>query len=188
MNEPQKTKRTWADYSWPDWVPQKVRDEIERFWGPGNGRGTDDWLRATNDPYTGCDGVDFGEKVTLRQMGVGYATGRYVYAWGNLGRLIDDDGTVWYVTNGRVPMFKCWDERWSTEEHAETIYQDDADAAAEHYASTREDVEPNDPPFVVHVVDVKGVRRLFHVDVEYEPVYDTVEIVDEAAEILGGSS
>jgi hypothetical protein len=102
---PEIKRRTWAEYTWPDWVPAELREQIEGFWSDSWGRGPDAWLAAANDPYNYRDGVEFGERVTLRgvcgEWGKDEVTGRYVYAWNNIGRIVTDDGRVECVANGR---------------------------------------------------------------------------------------
>ncbi|WP_369043434.1 DUF5131 family protein [Streptomyces sp. Midd1] len=82
---------TWAEWTWPDWVPAKVRHEIERFWGEGQSRSPRDWIRAMVERE---GAPPFGATLT---MGDGFGsnppqvTGRFVYCWGNIGRLVLDD-------------------------------------------------------------------------------------------------
>jgi hypothetical protein len=84
---------TWAEWAWPDWVPPKVREQVEAFWADGYGCGPRAWLHDISDR-----GVPpFGAVVTLGNgFGVNPppATGRYVHAWNNIGRLVLDDGSV----------------------------------------------------------------------------------------------
>lgn len=86
------TAETWAEFEWPDWVPASVRSEIERFWGPESNRRPSQWGKDASDR----NAPPLGTLVTLpRTTGDGdTATGRYVHAWNNIGRLIADDGTV----------------------------------------------------------------------------------------------
>jgi hypothetical protein len=84
---------TWAEWTWPDWVPAAVREQVEGFWSDDYRRGPQAWLRDMKVQHA----PPFGEVVTL---GNGFGvnpppvTGRYVHAWNNIGRLVLDDGTV----------------------------------------------------------------------------------------------
>ena len=88
---------TWAEWTWPDWVPARVREEIESFWGAGQGRSPRDWIRDMHHQGAPPHGVtlrmDDGFGPNPRQV-----TGRYVHAWNNIGRLVlDDDPTREYA-------------------------------------------------------------------------------------------
>jgi hypothetical protein len=82
-------------WDWPEWVPAKVREQIEEFYvyhgGPAG------WLRAAE--RNGAP--EFGSVVTL---GDGFgskpkaATGRFVFAWNNIARLVMADGSFRYTS------------------------------------------------------------------------------------------
>lgn len=88
---------TWAEYTWPDWVPEGVRTPIEEFWSESWGRGPRTWIRSGQEQGA----PEFGAVVTMRN-GFGkddpMATGRFVHAWNNIGRLVFDDGTFGYTS------------------------------------------------------------------------------------------
>ena len=92
--------RTWAGYSWPDWVPAKVRKQVEDFWSGSWGRGPHSWARDMREQGSPA----LGAIVTLPN-GFGEdapdITGRYVHAWNNVGRLVLDDGTFAYTSFSR---------------------------------------------------------------------------------------
>ncbi|MFJ8006149.1 DUF5131 family protein [Streptomyces fagopyri] len=82
---------TWAEWTWPDWVPARVREEIESFWGDGQGRSPRHWIRAIHEqggtPAFGATVRMNDDPHRNRQV-----TGRFVYCWGNIGRLaLDND-------------------------------------------------------------------------------------------------
>lgn len=93
-------RRTWSEFAWPEWVPQKVRDQIEDFWSPP-GRGPDEWEENARRPYNHAP--TFGEHVRMRRAlgrpSEGFVVGRYVHAWNNIGRLVLEDGGFAYVSN-----------------------------------------------------------------------------------------
>lgn len=84
-----------AGWNWPDWVPAKVRAEIESFYvhhgGPEGWR-----ARARQE-----GAPKLGRIVTL---GNGFGpcpqpvTGRFVFAWNNIARLVLDDGSYRYTS------------------------------------------------------------------------------------------
>ena len=95
----------WADYPWPAWVPEGLKRELVSFWGPANGRGVRDYkdaMASENGPVNGAvidmakrDGDRWAHGEAIRPNGepvylLGHETGcgRFVYAWGNMGRLV----------------------------------------------------------------------------------------------------
>ncbi|MFF1284396.1 DUF5131 family protein [Streptomyces sp. NPDC058299] len=84
---------TWAEWTWPDWVPAQVREQIEDSWSSRWGLGPRHWIRDMHDQGAPAFGarltMDDGFSSTPPQV-----TGRFVYCWGNIGRLaLDDDPT-----------------------------------------------------------------------------------------------
>ena len=80
---------TWAEWSWPDWVPDKVRAEIEGFWGADQGRSPRHWIRAMHKE---AGTPPFGATVLMNdEPHRRKVTGRFVYCWGNIGRLVLND-------------------------------------------------------------------------------------------------
>ncbi|MBT2477603.1 phage Gp37/Gp68 family protein [Streptomyces sp. ISL-94] len=96
---PEQASASWADWTWPEWVPAIVREHIERFWGADQGRSPRDWMRDMHQQQAPA----FGARVTMDD-GFGadpkQTTGRYVHAWNNIGRLVRDDGTFAYTSFG----------------------------------------------------------------------------------------
>jgi hypothetical protein len=88
---------TWAEYVWPEWVPEEVRTQVESFWAESWGRGPRAWLRD----YAEQGAPAFGSVVTLGDgfsLNAPKVTGRYVHAWNNIGRIVLDDGTFAYTS------------------------------------------------------------------------------------------
>ena len=89
-----ESTETDAGWNWPDWVPSKVRAEVESFYVYHGGRAG--WLRSAE--RNGA--AEFGSVVTMPN-GFGpnaeQVTGRFVFAWNNIARLIMDDGTFRYT-------------------------------------------------------------------------------------------
>ncbi|MET7944408.1 phage Gp37/Gp68 family protein [Streptomyces sp. NPDC005302] len=81
---PAEAPATWAEWTWPDWVPTAVRGGIEGFWGEDQGRSPRLWMAAmheNNAPAFGAE-IEMGDDPHRRRV-----TGRFVYCWGNIGRL-----------------------------------------------------------------------------------------------------
>lgn len=86
---------TWATFAWPAWVPEVTRAEIVRFWDGGSG--PRHWRENARASYHGHP--IFGQRVEVRERSTDRRTptlhvGRWVPAWGNMGRLVLDDGSV----------------------------------------------------------------------------------------------
>lgn len=82
--------KTWAEFTWPDWVPGKLRGEIESFWADGYGdRGPQGWAKNAAENHA----PEFGSLATLCALCAptdqpeSYVTGRYIHAWSNMGRI-----------------------------------------------------------------------------------------------------
>lgn len=89
---------TWAEFVWPDWVPQDVRAQVESFWGPPGHR-VEDWEKSAKAPYN--DGAELGTRGGFWSVGHRrIVIGRYVHAWNNMGRVVLDDGRVEVVSGG----------------------------------------------------------------------------------------
>lgn len=81
----------WSDFRWPDWVPQKLRTQIEEFWCPEMKRGPKDWFESNSIPL--------GAFMTLRMLiGNEMVEGRFVHRWNNLAAIVQPSG-VWYVVS-----------------------------------------------------------------------------------------
>jgi protein gp37 len=91
---------TWAEWIWPDWVPARVREEIESFWGASQGRSPRDWIRDMHQQGA----PPFGAELRMDD-GFGTnppkVTGRYVHCWNNIGRLVlaDDPNRQYAYTS-----------------------------------------------------------------------------------------
>ena len=112
---------TWATFAWPAWVPAATRAEIERFWAEP-GRDPRQWRENARASYNGHP--IFGQRVSVRErysdVGPRTYVGRWVPAWGNMGRLVLDDGTS-------VAASTCW---WSPINFCRDLGDED-DGAAE---------------------------------------------------------
>ena len=98
----EKRKNTFGDYIFDDWVCQEMRDQIRQFWG-SFGRTYKDWLENAKQ-NTGCP--EYGQYCyvldEVRVLGhVLYSLkkGWFIHAWNNMGRLIDADGKIYYVSS-----------------------------------------------------------------------------------------
>ena len=102
-----RTAATWAEYDWADWVPQKVRDGIERFWGADQRRSPKDWEASRQQN----DAPELGRAISCRDLRNNWVEGRYVHAWNNMGRVITADGTVHVVSCDRWQPLDNIEER-----------------------------------------------------------------------------
>jgi hypothetical protein len=84
--------QTWSNFFFPDWVPEKVREEIKSFWSERWGRGPAEWYENAISNKAPL----FGDRVRVHGVGVGspILEGRIIFAWNNIGRLIADDGSI----------------------------------------------------------------------------------------------
>lgn len=108
----------WADFTWPEWVPAKVRLEIESFWSwEAYKRTPREWAANAVQNEGGIElgslvGVDNttylgGKEVRPVNDYRAYRTGRFVHAWNNMCRVVYDDGTFDYASyNGRFFLSK----------------------------------------------------------------------------------
>jgi hypothetical protein len=96
----------WEDIQWPEWVPEKVRQEIQRFWS-GPGRGPREWMESAVRNHAPA----FGSTATVLRMKPDLKVAflrehyevvpvRYVHAWNNIGRGIHPDGSYDVVSLG----------------------------------------------------------------------------------------
>lgn len=78
MAEDLNLKNSWTDYQWPEWVPLKIRQEVEAFWLPEWRRGPEQWQQSA-DYYKA---PKLGEVVTLSELIDSHkgVRGRYVHA------------------------------------------------------------------------------------------------------------
>lgn len=87
---------TWDAVTWPRWVPEDVREQVVGFWGPKCHRRPADYEGNGLDRYNLAPA--FGQRVTMPKTQDESATGRYVHAWNNMGRVVDDEGKVHVVS------------------------------------------------------------------------------------------
>ena len=91
----------WADYQWPDWVPQRNRELIAKFWGAHNGRKPSDydksWMFGSdNHPPMGSivrcksDAHYYRDFDASREP----IEGRWVPTWNNMCVVVLPDGEV----------------------------------------------------------------------------------------------
>jgi hypothetical protein len=118
----------WSDFVWPAWVPADVRLPVEGFWSEDNGRGP----RAWADDAVAQGSYPFGVVVTahdgLAPSRTALATGRWVHAWNNIGRLVLEDGSWTYSSFSLADV-----ARWRSEVEAHRQVHDDP-ATAEQLA------------------------------------------------------
>lgn len=88
--QPTTDAKSWAEFTWPEWVPERERKLVEDFWSDNYGRGPQEYhrdLRIQRAPI-------FGAVVTLEKLcGRESVTGRFVHRWNNIGAVVLGDGT-----------------------------------------------------------------------------------------------
>lgn len=87
----------WADFVWPDWIPEHDRVLIQDFWSDKWGRGPREWAKDAAAPYNNAPtGTRVRTWVTVDGHRV-VVSGRYIHRWNNIGRVVLDDGTVMHA-------------------------------------------------------------------------------------------
>jgi hypothetical protein len=97
---------TWDDFVWPEWVPEKTRQEIIQFWGPYCKRTMLEWVdNAKNNrcPLFSTDitvhHVKAGIDVAFEDEHFEFINAtHYVFAWNNIARIVHDDGRIEVVS------------------------------------------------------------------------------------------
>lgn len=89
---------SWEAFPWPSWVPQETRDSIESFWSPGVGRSPADYIENMVNNGAPKFGSTHGYDpqngfCSLLPIENAPATGRFIHAWNNIGRIIPQSGT-----------------------------------------------------------------------------------------------
>lgn len=103
---PENAPKSWDEFAWPDWVPGKVREQIESFWGQF-GRGPKDWAENA----ISNDSPPFGMQMGYQEDGR-TVYGRWIFAWNNIGRLVDDKGNVYYPSIPRAHLLDTTRYYW----------------------------------------------------------------------------
>lgn len=112
-------KNTFGDYTFESWIPIQVQNEIKAMWGIF-GRTHKDWLenaKLESSEYCvhgpGPNGfklpplgatVEFVFIDSRLSCQVGYdvfktVKGKFIHAWNNMGRLIDEYGEIYYPSS-----------------------------------------------------------------------------------------
>lgn len=89
---PRPLDPAWAEFDWPTWIPETIRLAIEDFWSSQDGRGPAAW--RANMAENGAP--ELGQIVTLVDYGTKDrrpVTGRFVFCWNNMCRVVCEDGT-----------------------------------------------------------------------------------------------
>lgn len=102
--------------SLPDWVPIDTRNSIAAFWEYSS-RTENDYIAASEEEASSfsfhVNGSGFrhpknGQRVIYLTEDKEFNRGRYIHAWNNMGRLIQDNGRVIVVSTCDmwVPFFE----------------------------------------------------------------------------------
>lgn len=103
---------TWAEVTWPEWVPADIRKSIESFWGDSYGRSPVHYARSASYGSGGSDDpAAFGATASPRRIEQEQRPieGRYVHCWNNVGCIVDADGRTHTVSTdtGRLGRAGC---------------------------------------------------------------------------------
>jgi len=82
--------QTWNNFHWPEWVPEKIKKEIEEFHSDAWGRGPASWMEGAERNKSPL----LGDRVRVHDFQGNLVIGRFIYAWNNVGRLLSDDGQI----------------------------------------------------------------------------------------------
>lgn len=103
-------------WAWPEWVPEEAKTGLLTFWDGTPGRRLpEDWLRMAEDMGAPTLGSWMPEGV-LRSATSKRPTvaGRFLYSWGNMGRIVESDGCT------SIVYFDAdYDKTWRTDFHAD---------------------------------------------------------------------
>ncbi len=115
----EEKKNTFGDYKFDDWVPVQVQESITKFWGCF-GRNYKDWLESSKGyvnetcvhgpgpngfklpPYGATVEYIFRDYKLSKEKGYEVfkiVRGRFIHAWNNMGRLIDEYGETHYPSS-----------------------------------------------------------------------------------------
>lgn len=82
---------TWADFDWPEWVPDDLRKQVERFWAEDFGRSPKAWVQNMHSNSAPPTGVR--SDVCLFANRGQTTNGRFLFCWNNIGRVELEDGS-----------------------------------------------------------------------------------------------
>ncbi len=80
---------SWDLFPWGEWVPEELASEIRKCW-----RTPFEYLESLRDRGS----PENGTPLVIARDTCGEYSGRYIYAWGNIGRVVEEDGTIRYVS------------------------------------------------------------------------------------------
>lgn len=104
---PENAPETWGKFAWPEWVPNRVSEQIMDFWGQF-GRKPKDWAKNALENQS----PPFGSYMTYKEDGKEFS-GRWVFAWNNIGRLIGDNDEIYYPCIPREGLFDTRKFYWN---------------------------------------------------------------------------
>ena len=88
--------KNWSEFDWPEWVLPEIKKQVESFWGESQHRNPQEWIDNAVREHAPA----FGLRVRMKNFSGALVSGNYVFAWNNIGRLVNDDGKVEYVGVG----------------------------------------------------------------------------------------
>lgn len=84
---------TWDNFSFPDWVPEQLKQQIIIFWSCF-GRNYKDWV-ANAKRYEGYGKL--GDSVRFHGLGDSNVTGRLIHCYNNMAALVGDQYHGGYI-------------------------------------------------------------------------------------------
>lgn len=94
-----KYTASWEDFTWPSWVLPEIAKQIKEFYSSKMGRSPLIWHTSAIQNHA----PKFGIRIRIEDFQNKIVCGRFVFAWNNIGRLVDDNAKVQYV---------CIDDPW----------------------------------------------------------------------------
>jgi len=109
-------KMEWSDFYFPSWVPSEVQGQIKSFWSIDSGRGPSHWLKNAQLNKSPC----LGDRVRIHSiLPKKLVIGRFIFAWNNIGRVVDDEGCVGLL-------------KWSRDENRKVLDCHEANGGKHH--------------------------------------------------------
>ncbi len=93
---PNFNAKSWNEFCWPEWVLPEIKKQIEEFWLESWGRNPQKWSESAVREHAPA----FGLRVRMKNFKGELVCGNYIFAWNNIGRLVNDDGKLEYVGIG----------------------------------------------------------------------------------------
>lgn len=111
---PDPIPKTWEEFEWPPWVPEKVRNQVEDFHSSQQRHNPRHWHENATRSHVGH--APFGSYVSAVPVSKSVPVseserveGRWVPAWNNIGRVVEDDGEATVASTGNLVVISRMD-------------------------------------------------------------------------------